>query len=181
MRIRSNVLRVRIAYPQTRDDEEIALWTFGRDQGHILYMRGAEHLRSGQDQLLEVTERFPETGLARYIHYCLGSGQAREFKDVVQGNIRAPRPQDAIRQLERARAFSPRWEKHSALDNIRHGQAANLLSDLYCQTDRADQAKTVLEQTARYFKRMEVKAEVIEDLQTRAAAIAAGRGQDTRR
>jgi hypothetical protein len=181
MRIRSNVLRIRIGYPQTRDDEEMALWTFGRDQGHILYMRGAEHLRSGQDQLLEVTERFPETGLARYIHYCLGSGQAREFKDVVQGNIRAPRPQDAIRQLERARAFSPRWEKHSALDNIRHGQAANLLSDLYCQTDRADQAKTVLEQTARYFKRMEVKAEVIEDLQTRAAAIAAGRGQDTRR
>jgi hypothetical protein len=170
-----------VAFPRTREDEELALWTFGRDQGHILYMRGAEHLRSGQDQLREVIERFPETGLARYIHFCLGNGQAREFKDVVQGRVRTPRPEDAIRELEKARAFSPRWEKHSSLDNITHGRAANLLSDLYCQTDRADQAQRVLEQTARYFKRMEVKAEVVEDFQTRAAAIDAGREQDGRR
>ena len=170
-RIRSNVLRVRVAFPQGQEDEEMALWTFGRDQGHVLYMQGAEHLRGGNDQLREVTERFPKTKLARYIHYCFGYNQAREFKDVVQDRIRRPKPEEAIQELEKARAFSPRWDRYSSLDNITHGRAVDLLSDLYRKTDQPKQAKSVLTQTARYFTRMKVKPEVIEDMRARARSI----------
>jgi hypothetical protein len=171
LRLRSNALRIRMSYPQTPEDEEMALRTFGRDQGHVLYMRGAEHLQDGQDQLREVTERFPETNLSRYIHFCLGSSRARAFKDVVRGVVREPKPEDAIQQLEKARATSPRWENHSSLDNISHGRAVDILFDLYLGTDQPEQAKSVLTQTARYFTRMNVKPEVIEDLNTRAEAI----------
>ena len=171
LRIRSNVLRVRMAFPQGQDDEEMALWTFGRDQGHVLSMRGAEHLRGGNDQLREVTDRFPETRLSRYIHYCFGYNQAREFKDVVQGKIRQPQPEEAIQELEKARAFSPRWDRHSSLDNITHGRAVDLLSDLYRKTNQPKQARSVLTQTARYFTRMKVKPEVIEDMRARARSI----------
>jgi hypothetical protein len=170
-RIRSNVLRVRVAFPQGQEDEELALWAFGRDQGHVLYMRGAEHLRGGNDQLREVTERFPGTKLARYIHYCFGYNQAREFKDVVQGRIRQPEPEVAIQELEKARAFSLRWDRYSSLDNITHGRAVDLLSDLYRKTDQPKQAQSVLTQTARYFTRMKVKPEVIEDMRARARAL----------
>jgi hypothetical protein len=147
------------------------LWTFGRDQGHVLYMRGAEHLRSGNDQLREVTERFPRTNLARYIHYCFGNSRARAFKDVVQGTVRKPQPEAAIHELEKARAFSPQWEGHSSLDNITHGRAVDLLSDLYRQTDQPQRARSVLTQTARYFSRMRVKQGVIDEMRTRAEAI----------
>ena len=171
LRIRSNVLRMRMAFPQGQEDEEMALWAFGRDQGHVLYMRGAEHLRDGNDQLREVTERFPKTNLSRYIHYCFGYSQAREFKDVVQGRTRQPEPEKAIQELERARAFSPRWDGHSSLDNITHGRTVDLLSGLYRQTNQPKQAKSVLTQTARYFTRMQVKPEVIEDMRARARSI----------
>jgi hypothetical protein len=172
LRLRSNVLRIRVAFPQTSEDEEMALWTFGRDQGHVLYMRGANHLQTGNDQLREVTERFPKTNLSRYIHFCFGNGQAREFKDVVKGQVRQPQPEHAIQQLEKARAFSPQWEKRSSLDNITHGRAVNLLSDLYRQVNQPEQARSVLTQTARYFKRMEVKQEVIAEIRKRAESIA---------
>jgi hypothetical protein len=170
-RICSNALRLRVAFPQSQEDEEMALWTFGRDQGHVLYMRGAEHLRAGNDQLREVTERFPNTNLARYIHYCFGLNQARSFKDAVQGRVRDPRPEAAIQELEKARTFSTLRDRHSSLDNITHGQAVDLLSNLYCQTDQPREAKSVLTQTARYFTRMQVKPTVIEEMRARAEAI----------
>jgi hypothetical protein len=171
LRLRSNTLRIRVAYPRTADDEEMALWAFGRDQGHVLYMRGGDHLRKGQDQLREVTERFSDTNLSRYVQFCLGLGQARSFKDVVHGFTREPRIEEAIDRLEKARAFSPRWEGHSSLDNISHGRAANTLSDLYAQMGQPERARSVLAQTAQYFTHMRVKPEVIHDFRVRAAAI----------
>jgi hypothetical protein len=173
LRLRSNRLRIRVAYPRTAEDEEMALWAFGRDQGHVLYMRGGDHLQDGQDQLCEVTERFPDTNLSRYIQFCLGLGEARIFKDVVRGVAREPQIGDAIERLEKARAFSPRWEGHSALDNISHGRAANTLSDLYARAGQPGRARSVLTQTAQYFAHMRVKPEVIQDLRVRAAAIKA--------
>jgi hypothetical protein len=170
-RILSNLLRVRVAFPRGQEDEEMALRAFGQGQGHVLYMRGADHLPGGNNELREVTERFPGTKLARYIHYCFGVSQAREFKDVVQDRIRQPEPNAAIQELEKARAFSPRWDRHSSLDNITHGRAIDLLSDLYRKTDQPAQAKSVLTQTARYFTRMKVKPEVIEDMRARAQGI----------
>jgi hypothetical protein len=171
VRLRSNALRIRVAFPQAAADEEMALWTFGHDQGHVLYMRGAAHLQSGNDHLREVTERFPDTNLSHYIHYCFGSCEAREFKDLVKGEVREPQVEQAIEELEQAREFSPRKDKYSALDNITHGRAVDLLYDLYRQEDQLDEAKKVLTQTSRYFKRLEVKKEVIDDLQERAKAI----------
>jgi hypothetical protein len=169
-RLRSNALRIRVAFPQARDEEDMALYTFGRDQGHVLYMRGAKHLQSGTDQLREVTERFPNTNLSRYIHLCFGNSEARAFKDLVAGEIQPAQPQQAVQDLEKAVSFLPK-AKQSALDNITHGRAVDLLYDLYGKTDQPEQAKEVLTETARYFKRMEVKPEVVADLRDRAKAI----------
>jgi hypothetical protein len=170
LRLRSNVLRIRVAFPQTPGDEEMALWTFGREQGHVLYMGGAAHLQTGNDQLREVVERFPDTNLARYVHYCFGSSEARAFKDLVAGQVRPPQPEEAARELEQAVTLLPQT-KQSALDNLTHGEAVDLLYDLYRQADQFEEAKSVLTQTARYFKRMEVKPAVVEDLRERAKAI----------
>ncbi len=173
LRLRSNLLRIRVAYPRTLEDEEMALWTFGRDQGHVLYMRGAEHLQAGNDQLREVAERFPQTNLTRYIHFCFGNAQAREFKDVVARQVRPPRPDEAVQELEKARAFSSEQGKTSALDNLTHGRAVNLLSDLYLQIDQPEKARSVLIQAARYFTRLDVKPDVIDQMRKQASAIGA--------
>jgi hypothetical protein len=170
LRLRSNSLRIRVAFPEAREEEEMALWTFGHDQGHVLYMRGAEHLESGNNQLREVTERFPNTNLSRYIHLCFGNSEAREFKDLVTNQVRPAQPQQAVQELTKAVSFLPK-AKQSSLDNITHGRAVDLLYDLYRETDQPEQAKDILSKTARYFKRMEVKPEVVADLRDRAKAI----------
>ncbi len=170
LRLRSNALRIRVAFPQTPEEEDMALYTFGRDQGHVLYMQGANHLDRANDQLREVTERLPTTHLARYIHYCFGKGQAREFKNLVTGEVQPPKLEDAARELTRASTLLRKTQK-SGLDNITHGRAVDLLYDVYRQMDQEGEAEPVLEKTARYFKRMEVKQSVINDLEGQINAI----------
>jgi hypothetical protein len=170
LRLRSNALRIRVAYPRSSDEEEMALRTFGQEQGHVLYMRGAEHLQAGSDQLREVVERFPATPLARYIHYCFGNGQAHPFKDVVSGKVRPAQLQEAVQQLTKASTLL-RATQRSALDNITHGRAVDLLYNCYRQLDETDEAAQVLSKTVRYFKRMEVKPSVIDELQGRIDAL----------
>lgn len=172
LRLRSNALRIRIAFPENNDQEEMALWTFGREQGHVLYMRGAQHLQSGNDQLREVAERFPNTHLARYIHYCFGSSESREFKDVVTGQVRPAQLREAVEQLTKASTLLRATQK-SALDNITHGRAVDLLYDCYEQLEEPEAAEPVLSKTVRYFKRMDVKQTVIDDYQRRLKGLKA--------
>jgi hypothetical protein len=170
LRLRSNALRIRVAFPQSPEDEEMALRTFGQEQGHVLYMRGAEHLQDGNDQLREVTERFPTSPLSRYVHYCFGNAKAREFKNAITGEVRPPELEVAAKELETASTFL-RATQRSALDNITHGRAVDILYDVYRQMDRPQKAASALVKTARYFQRMEVKPSVIQDLQYRIQAL----------
>jgi hypothetical protein len=172
LRIRSNALRIRVAYPQKPEDEQMALWAFGQDQGHVLYMRGAAHLEKANDHLRKVTERFPTTHLSRYIHYCFGNSQAREFKDIATGEVRPPKLEVAAKELTQASTLLRKTQR-SALDNITHGRAVDLLYDVYRQMDRPEQAEPILAKTARYFTRMEVKQSVINDIQGRIDALKA--------
>lgn len=168
--LRSNALRIRVAFPQSSAEEEIALRTFGHEQGHVLYMQGATHLKSGNEQLQEVVERFPDTNLAQHIHLCFGHSQAREFKDLVAGQIRPARPEAAVQELRRALTISPRT-RQAALDNITYGRAVELLATLYEQMKQPREARSLLSQTVEYFERMKVKADVIESLKNRARSI----------
>jgi hypothetical protein len=170
LRLRSNALRIRVAFPQSPEDEKMALWTFGHEQGHVLYMNGAEHLKGGNDQLREVTERFPTTHLSRYIHYCFGNSKAREFKNAITGEVRKPKLEEAAKELETASTFL-RATQRSALDNITHGRAVDLLYDVYRQMDRPQKAVSALSKTERYFRRMDVKPSVIQDLQYKIEAL----------
>lgn len=174
--LRSNALRIRVAFPQSPAEEEIALRTFGPEQGHVLYMQGATHLKNGNEQLQEVIERFPDTNLAQHIHLCFGHSQAREFKDLVAGQIRPPRPEAAAQELRRALTISPRT-RQAALDNITYGRAVELLATLYEQMEQPREARSLLSQTVEYFERMKVKAEVIENLKNRARSIGRRRGR----
>jgi hypothetical protein len=165
LRLRSNALRIRVAFPATAEEEKIALWTFGQEQGHVLYMRGAQHLQSGNEQLKQVTKRFPTTHLARYIHYCFGNSQSRDFKDVITGQVRPPQPEAAAKELREASKLL-RATQRSGLDNITHGRAVDLLYECYREIDKPKEAETILERTARYFKRMDVKKSVIQKIET---------------
>ena len=170
LRLRSNALRIRVAFPQKESDEQMALLAFEKEQGQVLYMRGAPHLEVATNQLREIVDRFPSTNLARYVQLCLGNSQAKPFKDIVAGEVVQPNLKEAAKDLEGATSM-PAKAKQSPLDNITYGKAVDLLADIYMKMDQDKQAKDVLTETANYFERMEVKKQVIEDMRAEASAI----------
>ena len=172
LRLRSNALRIRVAFPQKPEEEKMALMTFERDQGHVLYMRGAAHLDQANDQLREVAEQFPRTGLSHYIHFCFGNSQARGFKNLITGEVQPPKLEEAAKQLtEASKLVVVDRKQRSMLDNITHGRAVDLLTDVYQRMDEPAQAKEVLDKTVRYFTRMEVKPDVIQEMKDTANAM----------
>jgi hypothetical protein len=83
-RILSNVASLRVHYPVTEADEEIAELLSGEEQGLLFYMLGsdADTLAKGRAALQTILEKYGKRPIANYIRFVLGVNAAREFKTI---------------------------------------------------------------------------------------------------
>jgi len=83
-RILSNVTTLRVRYPVTEADEEIAELLMGEEQGMLFYMLGsdADTLAKGRTALQTVLEKYGKKPVANYIRFINGINAAREFKTI---------------------------------------------------------------------------------------------------
>jgi hypothetical protein len=100
----SNVARIRVRPPLSREDDEAAELIFGDEQGTLLYLVGSdfEGLKRGNDALDELIERFPDHPTAAAARIVKGANSAREFKHVRADNsvsVRSPEPEIADAML----------------------------------------------------------------------------------
>jgi len=81
-RVMSNVTRIRVRYPATQEDNDVAELMLGEQQGALFALRGsdAEHLRAGNDALDTVIEKYGKHPLATYARYQKAFNAARAFK-----------------------------------------------------------------------------------------------------
>lgn len=96
----SDTSTLRIRTPLTEEDEAVADLLLGDEQGTLLYLVGsdADELRSGNDALREVVERYGGHPLADVARLVLGTNAAREFKQVEADNsvhVREPQRDEA--------------------------------------------------------------------------------------
>jgi len=83
-RILSNVTTLRVRYPVTEADEEIAELLSGEEQGMLFYMLGSdsETLEKGRTALQTVLDKYSKKPVANYIRFIMGINAAREFKTI---------------------------------------------------------------------------------------------------
>ncbi len=105
----SNALRLRVAPPHDREEEVIAQDFFTQEVGRILTFDGSRFLSHGNDTLREVVERLEERRVAVHASQALGSADARDFKQLVEGkkaslaiNVDPARPDQARKALGNA-------------------------------------------------------------------------------
>jgi hypothetical protein len=84
----SDMITVRVRYPVTAAEEELADLFMGEDQGALLYLLGsdADSLRHGNDAFDEVLSKYPKHAMANYARLVKGVNAGREFKTVSAGN-----------------------------------------------------------------------------------------------
>ncbi len=102
----SEILTVRVRYPVTAAEEELADLFMGEDQGTLLYLLGsdADSLRRGNEAFEEVIHKYPKHALANYARLVQGVNASRDFKTITEGNadrviVRSAQPEESAKLL----------------------------------------------------------------------------------
>lgn len=105
----SNVLTVRVRYPVSPDEDQLAELFMGEDQGTLLYLLGSDSdtLRSGNAAFDEVLGRYAAHPMATYARLVKGINAGRTFKTIGVGapssvRVREARPEDSVSLLSAA-------------------------------------------------------------------------------
>jgi hypothetical protein len=163
----SNVLRVRVGSPQSKEDDEIADLYFGEDQGKLFTFLGSDapSLDSGNRALDEVLTRFPQHPLSAYAALVKGINAKRQFKVVTpERTVKARNP-----QLDEAIAFLGSANRpDTRLDNLTVNKAMRELATAQAASGDTNAASETLAAMIRYFRAKELKPEVIAKIQERA-------------
>jgi hypothetical protein len=103
-RIVSPACLVKVRLPVSRDDHQVAELMLGEEQGKLFSLQGSDSpaLRSGNQALDEVIDRYGTHPLAVYAHLVKGLNAEREFKALTAAKrlrVRPPDPKQGIEQL----------------------------------------------------------------------------------
>jgi hypothetical protein len=84
----SELITIRVRYPVTAAEEELADLFMGEDQGALLYLLGSDSdsLRRGNDAFEEVLSKYPKQPMANYARLVKGMNAGRQFKIVTEEN-----------------------------------------------------------------------------------------------
>ncbi|MGP3957282.1 hypothetical protein ACTWPT_14875 [Nonomuraea sp. 3N208] len=115
-RIVSPACLVRVRFPVTRDDHQVAELMLGEEQGKLFSLLGSDSpaLRSGNLALDEVIDRYGDHRLATYARMVKGLNAESEFKALTAGKrlrVRPPDPKQGIEHLTRV-------AQEATIDNI---------------------------------------------------------------
>jgi len=128
-RVFSNVATIRVRYPASPEDEEVAALMLGEEQGALLYLRGSDsdHLKRGNDAFDKLIAKYAGHVVADYVRFVKGENAARAFKSV---DPSAPR-RIRVREPDLALAkdcIGKATKQQSRLDDISKREALGRLN-----------------------------------------------------
>lgn len=128
-RVLSNVTRVRVKFPVTQEDNDVAELMLGEQQGTLLALRGSDDpdLAEGNAALETVIEKHGKHPVATYARYVHGINAARTFKiidDSAPGRLRVRKADLKTAQSLLAAAAADA----TRLDNISKAQGLERLA-----------------------------------------------------
>ncbi|MFB4282200.1 hypothetical protein ACBJ59_43385 [Nonomuraea sp. MTCD27] len=175
-RIVSPACLVRVRFPVTRDDHQVAELMLGEEQGKLFSLLGSDspELRSGNLALDEVISRYGGHPLAVYARLVKGLNAEREFKELTPGNelrIRPPDPKQGIEHLTHvARA--------ATIDNITLNLVMRRLARAEARQGDLARANAVMDRMVATFEAKGVNAVVLGQIRRQAELTKAALGAE---
>ncbi len=163
----SNMHKIRISSPKSKDDEEIGMLKHGREQGHLLYLLGSDsqYLARGNDKLLKVSEEYPDKALAGHVNMIEGMNLGWAFKDLVNLSVRPPKHEKALEFLEKAES------RPELFDNITYHLMVDQIAESLAALGKNKEASSRLSDLADYFEKRSVRPWVVSNIEEKAKRI----------
>ncbi|MEV4164735.1 hypothetical protein [Nonomuraea dietziae] len=142
-RIVSAPCLVRVRHPITTTDARVGELMLGEEQGKLFSLLGSDSpaLRSGNEALEEVIERYGEHPLAVYARMVKGLNAEREFKDLGADKKLHVRPPDTGESIEQLGAVA----RQATVDNITLNMVMRRLARAVARRGDLDLAHGVLD------------------------------------
>ncbi|MEV4356976.1 hypothetical protein [Nonomuraea sp. NPDC049625] len=165
-RIVSPACLVRVRFPVSRDDHQVAELMLGEEQGQLFSLLGSDSpaLRSGNEALDEVIDRYGAHPLAVYARMVKGLNAEREFKAVTAGKrlrVRPPDPKQGIEHLSQV-------ARDASIDNITLNLVMRRLARAEARQGDLDRANAVMDQMVATFQAKGVNPVVLGQIQRQA-------------
>ncbi|MEQ4724846.1 hypothetical protein [Nonomuraea sp. B19D2] len=149
-RIVSPACLVRVRFPVSRDDHQVAALMLGEEQGRLFSLLGSDSptLRSGNLALDEVIDRYGTHPLAVYARMVKGLNAEREFKALTAGKrlrVRPPDPKQGIEHLTRVAG-------DASIDNITLNMVMRRLARAEARQGDLRRANAVMDQMVATFQ-----------------------------
>ncbi|MFI7227786.1 hypothetical protein ACIBO5_31610 [Nonomuraea angiospora] len=165
-RIVSPACLVRVRFPVGRDDHRVAELMLGEEQGQLFSLLGSDSpaLRSGNEALDEVIDRYGAHPLAVYARLVKGLNAERGFKAVTAGKrlrVRPPDPEQGIEHLSRV-------ARDASIDNITLNLVMRRLARAEARQGDLDRANAVMDQMVATFQAKGVNPIVLGQIQRQA-------------
>jgi len=150
----SDIITIRVRYPVTPIDEELADLFMGEEQGTLLYLLGSddESLRSGNDAFEEVLAKYPKHALSNYVRMVKGINASRNFKTIT--NDRETRVSVRPAELDKSAKLLTTVADSNILDPVSAQMSLSCLAEVQAKTGDEDAAnKTLSKISAKEVKR----------------------------
>ncbi len=158
MLIPSNVHRVRVGRPFSRDEERIAQDFFTYEAGMSLYLNGSNspYLQKGMDTLETMADQFQQSPVGAHLSLVLARNLTQRVK------TREADPQEALALT--ARALEQQKRDDSTFTNIGYHQSRRTRANLMAAMGEKAEAKKELNSLVRDLKKRGVNQPVLDEI-----------------
>ncbi|CAN5886974.1 hypothetical protein BH11PSE12_BH11PSE12_28300 [soil metagenome] len=142
--ILSDILTIRVSYPVTAAEEDLADLFMGEEQGTLLYLLGSDDdsLRNGNAAFDQVLAKYPKHPMASYVRLLKGMNASRDFKTISDDNQKRVtiRPAQIGESAELLSAVS----SSGVLDPVTTQMTLSTLAEVHTKGGNKDAAKETL-------------------------------------
>lgn len=142
--ILSDIITIRVSYPVTAAEEELADLFMGDDQGKLLYMLGSddETLRNGNEAFDLVLAKYPKHPMANYVRLLKGINASRDFKTITEDTEARVSVRKA--EVDLSAEMLTAVANSAVLDSVSHQMTLSTLADVQNRSGNKDAAKETL-------------------------------------
>jgi len=151
----SDIITIRVRYPVTPTEEELAALFMGEEQGTLLYLLGSddESLQSGNDAFEEVLAKYPKHAMSNYVRMVKGINASRDFKTITED--RETRVSVRPAELEESAKLLTAVADSNILDPVSAQMSLSCLAEVQAKTGDEDAVnKTLSKISAMEVKRL---------------------------
>ncbi len=175
--IPSNIHRIRIGHPESKEEDHLAQDFFNHEVGMSLYLNGSQspYLAKGMACLESMADRYQNTALGHQLATTLAHSASRPFfriSDAAQPvlkKVHSADPQKALKLTQPVLAMY-QDEKRKAF-NMAYHQLVRYRTALRSELGQAKEAKTEISTLQRDLKNRGVNPSVLDDLQAYEASL----------